>query len=1019
MAEDAEFSAEGAPPARPHDPGAELRAAEALEAALAREKETGQLNPSPELRDLDEGARAILEGMLEDIHRLRRHMEALGSLPVEGDVLGRYRLLGVIGRGSTSTVWRARDETIGREVAVKVLQPELSLSEPQLVRFKRESTIAGGVYHPALLALHDVGFDRGVHFIVTEYIEDGRTLTDLLAEEHKGIPQRASRSTARFLQQVARGLGALHSAGIIHRDLKPANILLRSSGDPVIADLGLATLSQSESLMTSRSGAGTPFYRSPEQVRESDHLDARSDVFSLGVTMYELLVGRRPFDGGSTQAVNEQILHHDPVPPRQIRPETPRDLETICLHALEKDPARRYPDAVALAKDLDHFLHHRPIEARPASAPRRLAKLVRRRPVAAVVMSSMATILLICAYFLVQIESNRRTILQSNWALVNSRLAMDRTLATAEDALKLIAPGGTIERGRTLALVEAMAVSARQQGVLKPLAAARQLHAAGEFAMRFGHAHPAVGIFEECRLRAEAAQELGKEAASELVVTARLSHLRALRLTHRREESRRVAVEYLAQPVGIETRYQRARFLLEALNSASGLQDGPLLVQLETEHGDAIREARTIIEALKVDEGPTAAADRLALSSSLASYLHHRHRYTEAFDLIEGTFVELRDRYGLYDYRTLIAGAQLARTLNWGLLYELRETEWTRLKLARLLMPAAVETLGEEARLTVITRWILAESLLHSGDADAALVHYRATYESLEPMEPPGSPVLLSLRTATAVTLNALGDCEEAEAIYREIAAEYAEALGPEHHDTLIPRRGLAEAFRNQGRFEEADEEFRWQLDTLLRQRDTIGPSSSVTTAWYLLELCILRGRPDEARHYAQLGRGMIEGSPDLESKWRQFSDHRLITAAEMIQVVRTSGFAEAVPLAREILSTVPQGGVIRASEASATQYAICVLLAAGLDVPEHQWEHPLHLLDWMTLRQGNRLADAAAYADEHKGSLRQQLRSMYRMTGSPVWMIAEALRRRQSGETPPALSPIEEELVGIVMPPR
>ena len=1018
MAEDVDFSAAGAP-ARPPDPGAELRAAQALEAVLAREKETGQLDPGPELRNLDEGARAILEGMLEDIHRLRRHREALGPLPSKGDLLGRYRLLNAIGRGSTSTVWRALDETIGREVAVKVLLPELGLSETQLARFKRESTIGGNVYHPAILALHDVGFDRGVHYIVTEYIEDGRTLTDLLAEEHRGLPQLASRSAARFLQQIARGLGALHSAGIIHRDVKPANILLRSSGDPVIADLGLATLSKSDSLMTSRSGAGTPFYRSPEQVRESDHLDARSDVFSLGVTMYERLVGRRPFDGGSTQAVNDQILHHDPVPPRQIRPETPRDLETICLHALEKDPERRYPDAVALAEDLDNFLHHRPIQARPASALRKLTKLVRRRPVVTVVISSTAAILLICAYFLVQIESNRRTILQSNWALVNSRVAVESTLATAEDALALLAPGGNIDRSRTLALVEAMADSARQQGVLQPLAVARQLHAAGEFAMGFGHAYPAVDLFEECRLRATAAQSLGEEAASDLVVTARLSHLRALRLTHRLGESRRVAVEYLAQPVGIETRYQRARFLLEALNSASGLQDSALLEQLEAEHGDAVHEARTIIEALEVDDAPTAAADRLALSSSLASYLHHRHRYTEAFDLIEGTFLELRDRYGLYDYRTLIAGAQLARTLNWGLLYELRETEWTRLSLARLLMPAAVETLGEEARLTVITRWILAESLLHSGDADAALVHYRATYESLEPMEPPGSPVLQSLRTATAVTLNALGDCEEAEVIYREVAAEYAEALGPEHHDALIPRRGLAEAFRNQGRLEEADEEFRWQLEVLLRQQDTIGPSSAVTTAWYLLELCVLRGRPDEARHYAQLARGLIEGSEGLESKWPQFSDDRIITAAEMMKVARASGFLEAAPLANRILSTLPQGETIPHEYSFATQQAASVLLAAGLDVPDQEWEIPRHILTWMKLRQRDQLADAAAYAAEHHGRLRQELRSQYRMTGGQTWAIAEAIKRRQSAASPPALSAIEEELVGIVMPPR
>ena len=995
------------------------RAAEALDSALERERQTGTLDPSEELRSLDATAAEELVEMLEDVHRLRRHRDAMGAAPTEGDLLGRYRLLGQIGRGSTSTVWRAMDEDIQRLVAAKILLPELGLSETQLTRFKRESMIAGSVSHPAVLALHDMGFSRGLHFIVTEYIEEGRTLADEMAEERRGLPQLANRTAARFLKQLCSGLAALHGKGIVHRDLKPANILLRPSGAPVLGDLGLATAGVKDSLMTSRSGAGTPFYRSPEQVREKNHLDARSDVFSLGVTMYELLVGTRPFEGTSTQAVNDRILHQEPIAPRSIRPELPRDLETICLHALEKDPGRRYADAKELEADLGRFLDHQPLQARPINAARRFAKLLRRRPVAATATASLAALMIITAISGLSLRERERQIQVGSEALLASQRAVERTLATAEDALTLLAPGGSIERSRTLALVEGMATTAREQGALHPLAVARQLHAAGEFAMRFGHAHVAVDIFEECRLRAEAAHELGGEAASELAVTARLSHLRALRLTYRREESRRVAPEYLAQPIGIETRYQRARFLLEALNSASGLQDSELIQQLETEHGDAVEQAQSIIKELEVDASPTAVEDRLALSSSLASYLHNRHRYTEAFDLIEGAFLELRNRHGLYDYRTLIAGVQLARTLNWGLLYELRETDWTRLRLAQLLVPAAVETLGEETRLTVITRWILAESLLQSGDADAALTHYRATYERLEPMEPPGSPVLQSLRTATAVTLNALGDCEEAEAIYREIAAQYAEVLGPEHHDTIIPRRGLAESLRNQGRLEEADEEFRWQLDVLLRQQDTIGPSPAATTAWYLTELGVCRGRPDQARHYAQLAQGLIEGSPDLESKWPCFSDDRIITAAEMIQIARTQGFAEAVPLAKQILSTLPQEESIPITDAFASQLAACVLLAAGLDLPDYQWEGSNHILTWMKLRQRNHLAAAAAYAAEHHGPLRNDLRAHYRTPGCKAWAIAEAIKRRQSVDSPPALSPLEEELVGIVMPRR
>ena len=194
-------------------------------------------------------------------------------------------------------------------------------------------------------------------------------------------PPSFDRRNARFLLLVAEAVGMLHEKGIVHRDLKPANILIRSTGVPVVGDLGLATDAEDRSMATSRSGAGSPFYRSPEQVREEKDLDARSDVFSLGVIIYEALTARRPFEGSSTQEVNQRILDRDPRPPRQIRRQIPGDLETICMQALEKDPERRYANADGLAEDLRRFLDHRPILARRASPLRRVAKLARRRPI--------------------------------------------------------------------------------------------------------------------------------------------------------------------------------------------------------------------------------------------------------------------------------------------------------------------------------------------------------------------------------------------------------------------------------------------------------------------------------------------------------------------------------------------------------------------------------------------------------------------------------------------------------------
>jgi len=993
------------------DPGLIQRASEALESILDLEKETGRLEPGEVLRRLDPATQREVEGMLEDIHRLRRHRGAIGTLPAKGDLLGRYRLLEPIGQGSTSTVWRALDESIQRHVAVKVLLPENGLSETQLTRFKRESTIAGSVSHPAVLAVHDVGFHRGVHFIVTEYVEEGRTVTDLLADERKALPNLTPRSAARFLERIARGLGVLHAAGIIHRDLKPANILIRPSGAPVIADLGLATYRVRDALITSRSGAGTPFYRSPEQVRESGSLDERSDIFSLGVTIYELLVGRRPFDGGSTQAVNEQILHADPPTPRQVRPEIPRDLETICMHALEKDPERRYPNATALADDLNRFLKYQPITARPASAVRKLRKLARRRPVAATAILSTAAIVLISTYSWFNLEAQRKELNRNNRALARSQVAVDATLATAENLLSSLAPGSAIDRSETLALVEAMASSARDQGILRPMAAARQSLAAGNFGMRFGHTHAAVDIFLHSCNRASAARELGVEGAQDLLLRARLQHLRALRLSRFREEATRFGDAYLAELDGTEPLYLRCRFLLEVINAHSILQETSDIERIESKHGEVVAMATGLIADLREEKGAAAAHDRLALSRSLGSYLHHRHRYTEAFDVIEETFVELRDRHGLYDYRTLAAGTQLARTLNWGLLYELRETEWTRLELAQLLLPAAEEVLGPDSRTTLVTRWSLAESLLHDGRSAEALIHYRAVQAAFAKWERPDSPAMQSLETAIAVTLNSLGRCEEAEVIYRKMAAAYAEALGPEHHDAIIPRRGLAEAFRNQGRLEEAEEEFRWQLEALMRQEESIGRSPAVTTAHYLLLLSICRGRADEVRGYIDLIRDLSAGHESLETKWSFAMDERLPLTAEMIHLAQTVGFAEAAQYGEQILSTLDPGDVVDEADHHPLEMALSVRLAAGLDVPTYRWTQTPHSLIWVSLRQAGDLEGAAEYAENHRGRIWQTFRSLRRAKGSSMWLLAQALTQLQSAEEPPPLSPTEEEL--------
>ncbi|MDG1985867.1 MAG: serine/threonine-protein kinase [Planctomycetota bacterium] len=1000
-------------PESPSDPdagpaeGAVKRAARALGAILSQEKETGELRVEAERSRLDPAARVALEEMLKDVHRLRRHRDSIGAPAAAGDWLGRYKLLELVGRGGTSTVWLASDESLDRRVALKILAPPLGMSETQTLRFKREAQVAGSISHPSVLSVLDVGFDRGLHFLVAEYIQDGKTLADLLTEQRTALPRLPFRTAARLLLQVCEGLSQLHERGIIHRDLKPANILMRPSGELVLGDLGLARVGQKDDQQTTRSGAGTPFYRSPEQVRESDDLDVRSDVFSFGVTMYELLVGRRPFEGSSTQSVNDNILHQQPVELRKLLPDLPRDLETICLHALEKDPARRYAGAAAMGDDLKHYLAHRTIEARPASAVQRSIKLVRRHPVFSTALSALILLSGVTnAYWLAE-RDRKAEIAVSDEALRQSKLALDQTLNTAEEALRLLTPGGGTDREETLRLVELMAESARAETAFR---SSRQALSAGEFAMKFGHVLAAVGILKDSVARAEEAVELGDPGSSSLLIRSRLAHLRALRHAYQRPEAVRIARAYLDQPVGEETPLEEARFLLEALNAHAALQQAAQIEEVEAEYRGVLKRAETLLKAPSKEEPGASTSDRLALAQSFTSYLDHCHRYSEALTLIDETFDELRNRHGLYDHRTLAAGLQLARTLNWSFVYGMHDTKWTRLKLGELLWPAAVQTLGEGARVTIFCRWVLGESLLHASHHEEALTHYQAVRRDLGRWEPPSSRAMRSLSVALAVALKSAGRLAEAEELFREMIPILAEQLGPEHHDAIIPRRGLAETLNTLGRHEEAQVEWQWQMDALLKQRDALGAGPALTTVSALQYTHILQGHVREVAGLQPQILELIESEPDLQEHWRSLLTSPVVEEAECVRMVlagdREGTLTSATTLLELGLQMPPPAGDRWIFVATAAR------LIYGEGAPALPRDRTPRLLTWATDRQRGDFSQAASYAAEHSEAIKREIRDNAKAVGYPGWIVIQALKAAQVTDKAAPRSPVEASLL-------
>jgi hypothetical protein len=665
------------------------------------------------------------------------------ELPDPGVRLGPYELRLRLGRGGAGTVWEAWDRRLLRRVAVKVLHPHLGLSEGQLERFRREARLATAVDHPGLCRVHDIGEDHGLHYLVEELVDGGRTLASRIGELRRGgDPGDLSRWAARLFRDVARAVAAVHAAGIAHRDLKPGNILLTRDGRPLVCDFGLAAVLHEDELGVTTLQRGTAHYLAPEQVEGRPLAGHRGDVFSLGVSLYETLALRRPFEGDTSTVVGHRILHEDPEPPRRRRPGVARDLETIVLRCLEKDPARRYTDAGELADDLDRFLEREPVLARRPGPLRIAARRVRRNPVRAVLATGSVALLGLVGTF------------TGETARLNA-LAEDegRALASSLEVMRGMVDYMAPERVRERGALDPEFLTRLEEGARAgydddPLELARTLRVIAGFQDDLGRPVRALHLQQEAlALMDELGAPEDEQVALLLEVVQVLQRESQMREALELLEPRLEALDPGAQPV------LHARLLLRALVQQLRLGDGAAHADLLERHGpleERLAAARAALER----PGPDALEAELDLEQW--ELFHHAYagRWEALDDRVEASHARHVAFHGEGDAHTVEMGVLLFT--------------WWKVRIARGLEP---DVAAVHARQEALTRTML--EAVRSTHGPATATGLRALRLRAECLHETRGPL-------------------EAVHSYDELARAYAERIGPAAPRTLGVNCALA-----------------------------------------------------------------------------------------------------------------------------------------------------------------------------------------------------------------------------------
>jgi tetratricopeptide (TPR) repeat protein/tRNA A-37 threonylcarbamoyl transferase component Bud32 len=799
--------------------------------------------------------------------------------------LGPYRLLAELGRGGMGIVLKAYDPALARTVAVKVLRPERSDARAR-ARFVREARAAAGLDHDHVVPVYAVESPAdGPPYLVMPYVP-GPTLREHVRARRRLDPREA----ARVCAEVADGLAAAHAAGLVHRDIKPANVILDADhGRARIVDFGLARAGEAPG-DTTRDGAiaGTPEYMSPEQIHEPDRIDARSDVYNLGATLYEALTGEVPFRG-APHIVLQQVLYDDPVPPRRLRDDVPRDLETVCLKAMAKDPARRYQAAAELRDDLRRWLGGEPVRARPVGRVERAWRRARRRPLVASLSAAVVLAVLV---------GIGGVLWQWGRAEERRELAQKRLgqIESANDILSSIfrdldpweeEKGGPALRVQLGERLNQAAAQLEGEAVGDPLTVARLQLALGSSQRGLGYPHQAVALLEKARQTFQ--DHLGPDDPETLNSMHNLA--RAYEAAGQSDLALPLYEETLAKrtatlgPDHVDTLHSmnnvaNAYWAAGRLDRAVPLYEQTLAKRealLGLDHADTIKSVNNLANAYKdagrVDHARQLHEQTLAKMqaklgpdhphtlvsmNNLADALRVAGRIDQALPLYERTLAKRGEVFGPDHPHTLTSMNNLAMG------YRAAGQLDRALPLFEQTLAKRVEKLGPDHPHTLVTMNNLATAYQAAGRLDRALPLLEEVLAKMRVKPGPDHPHTLAGMSNLALAYQAAGRLDQAVPLLEVAVEKLKGRLGPDHPNTLKGIINLALAYQAAGRLDRAVPLLE---QALAKQRDKLGPDhpDTLTGMNFLARAYREAGKLDQAlslfgealgRRTAKLGPG-------------------------------------------------------------------------------------------------------------------------------------------------------------------